>query len=65
MEDTRISEKTIAHGRQRYRTSMDGTWQVLMYGSHGPSDPPVGLSWKWRHIPKDRVPDEVKRVAQL
>ncbi len=63
MENTRISEKTISHGNQRYRTDLKGSWQVLMYGSHGPNDPPVGLSWKWRHIPAERVPDEVKKAA--
>lgn len=64
MEDTQVSEKTISHGKQRYRTDMKGNWQVLMFGSHGPNDTSVGLSWKWRHIPEKRVPDEVKKTAQ-
>jgi hypothetical protein len=64
MNDTKISKKTISHGKQRYRTDMKGNWQVLMFGSHGPNDPPVGLSWKWRYIPTKRVPDEVLKAAQ-
>lgn len=59
-----ISEKTIAYGRQHYKVNTVGDWQVLMYGSHGPNDPPVGLSWKWRSIPIDKVPDEVKKAAR-
>ena len=64
MNQTAICEKTIAHGKQRYRTDLDGNWQVLMYGSHGPNDPKVGLSWKWRCIPSSRVPAEVKKAAK-
>ncbi|MCK5450369.1 MAG: hypothetical protein KAI70_01240 [Candidatus Omnitrophica bacterium] len=64
MSDTKITGKTISHGRQTYRTDMEGHWQVLMFGSHGPNDPPVGLSWKWRHIPADKVPNEVKKMAE-
>jgi len=63
MSDTKIIEKTIMHGNQRYRTDLQGNWKVLMYGKHGPNDPPVGLSWKWGNIPEDRVPIEVKRAV--
>jgi len=62
MDKATICEKTIAYGQQRYRVNLSGNWQVLMYGSHGPGDPVVGLSWKWHSIPKDRVPKEVRRV---
>lgn len=61
--ETSVCEITISHGNQRYRTDRNGRWQVLMFGSHGPNDPPVGLSWKWHPIPEDKVPDEVKRLA--
>jgi len=61
--DTKIIEKTIAYGKQRYRMNMKGTWYVLMYGSHGPNDPPVGLSWKWHSISESRVPEEVRKEA--
>lgn len=60
MGEAIVCEKTIAYGRQRYRVDSSGKyWQVLMFGSHGPNDPPDGLSWKWRPIPKDKVPKEV------
>lgn len=64
MGNAKISEKTISYGKQHYRTDTKDNWQVLMFGSHGPNDPPVGLSWKWRHIPTKRVPDKVKIAAQ-
>ena len=63
MNKATICEKTIAWGNQRYRTSGKGHWQVLMFGSHGPNDPPVGLSWKWHTISEDRVPDKVKEKS--
>ena len=56
-----IIERTIKYGEGRYKISSNGSWQVLTFGSHGPNDPPVGLSYKWYPIPADRVPDEVKR----
>jgi len=56
-------KKTIAYGKQRYRVDGSGNWQALMFGSHGPNDPPVGLSYKWCRIPADKVPDEVKKLA--
>ena len=55
-----VCEKTIVYGKQLYRTDMNDNWQVLMFGSHGPNDPVVGLSWKWNRIPTDRVPNEVR-----
>jgi hypothetical protein len=58
-----VCGKTIAYGRQRWRVDANNNWQVLMFGSHGPNDPPVGLSWKWVWISADRVPEEVKRLA--
>ena len=56
-----IIEKTIAYGKIRYRTDSNGNWKVLMFGSHGPSDPSVGLSWKWYRIPESKVPKDVKK----
>ena len=41
-----IIERTIKYGEGRYRISSDGNWQVLTFGSHGPNDPPVGLSYR-------------------
>ena len=64
MSQATICGKTIAYGKQRYRIDSSDNWQVLMFGSHGPNDPIVGLSWKWRYIPIDRVPDEVKKAAK-
>ncbi len=63
MAKATICEKTIAYGSQRYRVNKNGDWQVRMYGSWGPNNPPVGLSWKWGHIPKDRVPKKVREVV--
>jgi len=59
-----ICEKTIAYGKNRYRVDTKDNWQVLMFGSHGPNDPTVGLSWKWHYIPKDRVPQKVLEGAK-
>ena len=61
--EPQVCEKTISYGPQRWRVNSNGDWQVLMFGSHGPNDPPVGLSWKWVWISADRVPEEVKRLA--
>lgn len=63
MGEAKICGKTIAYGSQRWRVDESGNWSVLMFGSHGPNDPPVGLSWKWRYISGERVPDDVKRLA--
>ena len=60
MDKARVVEKTIAYGRCRFRSDGKGNWRVLMFGSHGPNDPPVGLSWKWGPIPEGRVPKEVR-----
>ena len=59
----KISEKTISCGKNRYRVDTNKNWKCLVYGSHGPNDPPVGLSWKWVNIPKDKVPKEVKKIG--
>ena len=64
MEEATVCGKTIAYGKNRFRVDAKNNWEVLMYGSHGPNDPPVGLSWKWHSIPKDRVPKEVQRAAK-
>ncbi len=58
-----ICKKTVAYGKNRYKIDINGNWQVLMYGSHGPNDPPVGLSYKWYPIPKAKVPNKVKEEA--
>ena len=63
MDKATICEKTIAYGKQRYRVNTNGNWQVLMFGSHGYDDPHVGLSWKWRYIPRDKVPKNVKKIS--
>ena len=63
MGEAIVCEKTLAYGNQRYRVNKDGVWQVLMFGSWGPNDPPVGLSWKWGYIPKDRVPKKVREAS--
>ena len=61
--DTSICGKTIKRGKQRWRINEDGTYQVLMFGSHGPNNPSGGLSWQWNYISSDRVPEDVKRFA--
>jgi hypothetical protein len=58
-----VCEKTIAWGKNRYRVDTKGNWQCLVFGSHSPNDPPVGLSWKWISIPENKVPDEVKKIG--
>jgi len=56
-----ICEKTIAYGKNRFRVDKNRNWKILVFGSHGPNDPPVGLSYKWIRIPENKVPKEVKR----
>jgi len=62
MAEAFVNEKTISYGRQQYRVNRDGKWMVLMFGSFGPNDPPVGLKYKWMPIPVDKVPDKVKEA---
>ena len=63
MNETTVCSKTVSRGEQLWKINKDGTYQVLMFGSHGPSDPPVGLSWKWHYISSEKVPDDVKKLA--
>jgi len=65
MDKATVCEKTITYGQQHYRSNGNGKWQVLMYGSHGPNDPPVGLSWKWGYISEDKIPKEVKKLGLI
>jgi len=58
-----ICEKTIAYGKNRYRVDKNKNWQCLVFGSHGPNDPPAGLSWKWIYIPENKVPEKVKETG--
>ena len=60
-ENAYICGLTIAYGNQRWRRTATRKWQTLMFGSHGPS---VGLSWKWRNVSSEKVPDNVKEVAE-
>ena len=58
----KIIGKKIQYGKQNWEVC-NGQWSVWMFGSHGPNDPPVGLSWKKVPISSDRVPDAVKKLA--
>ena len=62
MNDAKVCGKEISYGPQRWKVDSEGRWQVLMYGSHGPNDPPIGLSWKWHYIAESKVPDDVKAL---
>jgi len=59
-----VYERVIGYGGNRYRVDSRDNWQVLMFGSHGPDDPPIGLNWKWHYIPKEKVPTVVREVAK-
>ena len=69
MNDTKLSvwvcEKTIAYKQQLWKVNSEGSWQILMCDSHGPSNPPVKLNWKWHYILRDKVPDEIKKLGVL
>ena len=62
-EKAKIIGTVISYGRQRWKVDVAGDWQALLYGSFGPNDPPVGLTWKWRNVPQDHVPFDVKYLA--
>ena len=63
MEDAVVVGKTICYCNAYYRINPNKTWEVLMYGSHGPNDPPAGLRYKWHSIQENKVPDKVKKAA--
>ncbi len=52
---------TIEYGRNYYRKSADGTWEVLGFGSFGPNE--RGLRHGWINIPKQKVPLEAQDMA--
>ena len=57
-----ITDYSIAWGQQRYKVNAEGDWQTLMFGSFiGDAD--GRLHWKWQPIPTDKVPAEVREVA--
>ena len=62
-EKAKIIGTVISYGRQRWKVDVDGNWQALMYGSFVPSDPPVGLTWKWCGVSTENVPFDVKHLA--
>lgn len=60
--EAKIIGKKIAYGNQNWEVC-NRQWSVWMFGSHGPNDPPVGLSWKLVYVPSEKVPDAVKKLA--
>lgn len=58
----KVIGKTVADGERRWRLNGDGSWSVLMFGSH-PYQQSPGLVWRWVTIEEGRVPDEVKRAV--
>ena len=58
-----VCEKTIQFGRNRYRVSVDGSWQVMAFGSFIGDDISKGLRWKWISIPENSVPESVRGLA--
>jgi len=57
-----IVEKTIAWGKQRYRTDGNGNWTVLMFGTYGPEDHGIP-SYRYMPIPESKVPEEVRNQS--
>jgi len=55
---TQVSEVTIQHGKQSYKTNGKG-WKVLMFGTFSPACNGIP-SYKYVLISEDRVPQEVK-----
>ena len=53
--------KTISYGKARFRVT-GSVWEVLMWGwwPDGGSRP----SYRWRMIPADRVPPEVRKAGE-
>lgn len=57
-----VIEKTIKYGKNRYKITSEGNWQILMFG-WWPSN--TGRpSFRWVPIEAKRVPEEVKKLAK-
>ncbi len=61
MAKAKIVSKTIKYGKQHWRLNADGSWSALAFGSFGPNE--VGLRYGWINVPKEKVPDDVKKMA--
>ena len=57
----KVCEKTIAHGKNRYKVSSDNKWSVLMWGWY--PDSKETPSYRWTNILKEQVPKVVKDVV--
>lgn len=59
--EAKICERTISLGKNRYRIHSDGSWSSLHWGWYpNGGDRP---SYRWMSIPKDKVPEEVKKAC--
>ena len=60
---TTVCEKTIAYGKNRYKT--DGSkWWTLVFGTYSPACKGIP-SWRYVPIPIDKVPKEVIAKGEL
>lgn len=58
-----VIEKTIAYGKNRYKVSFTGKWQVLMWGRW--PDGNKRPAYRWIDISEDRVPESVKQEGGI
>ena len=58
-----MCERTFALGRNRYKVNSNDSWQCLLWGwfIDGNRTP----EYRWSYIPKDKVPNEVLKQAEL
>lgn len=58
----KICEKTIAYGKNRFKTDGKGNWEILMFGTYSPVCNGIP-SYRFMPIPESKVPAEVRRKA--
>ncbi len=54
-----ICEKTIAYGKNRFRTDGNGNWKVLMFGTYSPACKGIP-SYRYMPISEEKIPTKVK-----
>lgn len=58
-----ITEQTIKHGKNSFKTDGRGNWKVLMFGTYSPACKGIP-SYRYVKIDESKVPEEVKRLAK-
>ncbi len=55
-----VLSKTITDGEKVWKASLDGTWQIRVFGT---THTKRHMHWSWNSLPANKVPDEVKQLA--